>query len=146
MLDINYRSKQLLNQFFSSESVFSTRTKKFCQPYWECFARIQSFFRQLQREIFIMFLQKLCFLKNTLWWIRKCSFFNCRSYWLEVRSLSHWLWEYKNEKIDFLKNYVIFFSKWSLGNVVTILTTLKKFFVKKPKCFCANWGKKHGGR
>ena len=125
---------------------FLTRRKKFCQPYWEFFARNQNFFRQLQREIFIMFLQKLCFLKNTLWWIRKCSFFNCRRYWLEVRSLFHWLWENENEKTDFFKICFIFFSKWSLGNVVTILTTLQKFFVKKPKSFCANWEKKHGRR
>ena len=125
---------------------FSTRRKKFCPPSSEFFARNQNFFRQLQREIFIMFLQKLCFLKKTLWWIRKCSFFNCRCYWLEVRRSSHWVWEYKNEKIDFFKNFVIFFSKLSLGNVVTILTTLQKFFVIKPKSFCANWETKHGCR
>ena len=136
----------MIESIFFLGKFFSTRRKKVCQPYWECFAGIQSLFRQLRRGIFIMFLQKLCFLKKTLWWIRKCSFFNCRSYWLEIKILSHWLSDYKSEKIDFFKNFVIFFSKWSLGNVVTILTTLQKFFVKKPKSFCANWEKKHGRR
>ena len=105
----------IIESIFSIQNFFLDTRNFFCQPYRKIFARNQCFFYiNFRKKCFYCFFKtqnsSKIFCGNL-----ECSVFNCRIFWLETRSLSHWRSVSKIEKHDFFKIIAFFFSNWAAG-------------------------------